>query len=64
MCWPQTGHAYLNSLMADGWCFPEHPIFKTGLQPAFESDFSRHPAQLVWSSGFSLSANKLKLELQ
>jgi len=31
---------------------------------SFESDFLRNQAQLGWSSGFSLSANKLKFELQ
>jgi hypothetical protein len=31
---------------------------------SFRSDFLRHPAQLGWSSGFSLFVNKLKFELQ
>jgi hypothetical protein len=44
MCWPHTGHAYLNSLIAgDVLCLAwfQHPIFKAGLQPGiFMSDFS------------------------
>src|ERR1019366_180630 len=44
MCWPQTGHTYLNSLMVRGdlcLAWLQHPIFKTRLQSGiFMSDFS------------------------
>jgi hypothetical protein len=36
----------------------------TAAANSFESDFWHRQAQLGWSSGFSLSANKLKFELQ
>jgi hypothetical protein len=48
------------------WCLLDLsiPFFKPDCNPAFESDFWRNLAQFGWSSGFSLSANKLKFELQ
>jgi hypothetical protein len=67
MCWPQTGHAYLNSLMAGGKAFhiraPSATRFFRGNRATFRSDFLCGSAQFGWCSGLSLPrTNQLKLE--
>jgi hypothetical protein len=68
MCWPHTGHAYLNSLMADGKAFHIRAPSATWffwICTTFRSDFLCGSAQFGWRSGLSLPrTNQLKLELQ